>query len=73
MWLVALDGASPSLAREPCVCPGLPQKLLPAEVSGYCFFRFRDKILFQGGLSAKRPIRSYLGGLMFPVRVVSLS
>jgi hypothetical protein len=25
------------------VGPGLPQKLLPAEVSGYCFFRFHDK------------------------------
>jgi hypothetical protein len=26
---------------------GLPQKLLPAIVSDYCFFRFHDKILFQ--------------------------
>jgi hypothetical protein len=25
--------------------PGLPEKLLPAEVSGYCFYRFRDKRL----------------------------
>jgi hypothetical protein len=38
-----------SLARQSYVGPGLPQKLLPAEVPGYCFFRFRDKSLFQGG------------------------
>jgi hypothetical protein len=43
------------LVRQPYVGPGLPQKLLPAEVSGYCFFRLRDKSFFQGGLSAPRP------------------
>jgi hypothetical protein len=39
-----------SLVWQPCVGPGLPQKLLPAEVSSYCFFRFHNKSLFQGGL-----------------------
>jgi hypothetical protein len=43
------SSSSSSLARQPYVGPGLPQTLLPAEVSGYCFFRFRDKSLFQGG------------------------
>jgi hypothetical protein len=37
------------------VGPDLPQKLLPAEVSGYCFFRFRDKGLFQGGVVNPTP------------------
>jgi hypothetical protein len=64
---------SSSLARQPYVGPGLPQKLLPAEVSSYYFFRFRDKSLFQGGLSAPRPTPGYPGGPMFYVRVVSLS
>jgi hypothetical protein len=39
---------SSSLARQPYVGLGLPQKLLPAKVSGYCYFRFRDKSLFRG-------------------------
>jgi hypothetical protein len=39
----AYPSSSSSLAWQPYVGPGLPQKLLPAEVSGYCFFRFRDK------------------------------
>jgi hypothetical protein len=64
---------SSSLARQPYVGPGLPQKLLPAEVSGYCFFRFRDKSLFQGGGVSPRPTPGYPGGPMFSVRVVSLS
>jgi hypothetical protein len=38
-----LFSSSSSLARQPYVDPGLPQKLLPAKVSGYCFFRFCDK------------------------------
>jgi hypothetical protein len=64
--------SSSSLTRKPYVGPGLPQKLLPAEVSGYCFFRFRDKSLFQGGVSpAPNPLLSWR--FDFPVRVVSLS
>jgi hypothetical protein len=47
--------SSSSLARQPYVGPGLPQKLLPAEVSGDCFFRFRDKSLFQGGVVSPTP------------------
>jgi hypothetical protein len=49
---LSLSSSSPppsSLARQPYVGPGLPQKLLPAEVPGYCFFKFRDKSIFQGG------------------------
>jgi hypothetical protein len=45
-----------SLARQPYVGPGLPQKLLPAKVSCYCFFGFRDKSLFQGGVVSPTPI-----------------
>jgi hypothetical protein len=37
------------------VRPSLHQKLLPAKVSGYCFFRFRDKSLFQGGVISPTP------------------
>jgi hypothetical protein len=40
--------SSSSLARQPYVGPGLPQKRFPAKVSGYCFFRLRDKCIFQG-------------------------
>jgi hypothetical protein len=47
--------SSSSLARQPYVGPGLPQMLLPAVVSGYCFFRFRDKSLFQGGVVCPTP------------------
>jgi hypothetical protein len=49
---------SSSLARQPYVGPGLPQKLLPAEVIGYSFFRFRDKSLFQGGVVSPTPWRA---------------
>jgi hypothetical protein len=35
--------------------PGLPQKLLPAEVSSYCFVRFHDKSLFQGAVVSTTP------------------
>jgi hypothetical protein len=47
--------SSSSSARQPYVGPGLPQKLLPAEVSGCCFFRFRDKSLLQGGVVSTTP------------------
>jgi hypothetical protein len=47
--------SSSSLARQAFVGPGLPQKLLPAEVSGYCFYRFRDKSLFQGAVVSPMP------------------
>jgi hypothetical protein len=47
--------SSSSLARQPYAGLGFPQKLLPAKVSGYCFFRFRDKSIFQGGLSTPTP------------------
>jgi hypothetical protein len=52
---------------------GLPQKLLPAKVSGYCFVTFRDKNLFQGGVISPRPTPGYPGMPMFSVRLVSLS
>jgi hypothetical protein len=47
--------SSSSLARQPYVDPGLPQKLLPAEVSGYCLFRFRGNSFFQGGAVSTAP------------------
>jgi hypothetical protein len=59
--------SSSSAARQPYVGPGLPQKLLPAEVSIYCFFRFRDKSLFQGGVVSPTP------NTRLSWRVVSLS
>jgi hypothetical protein len=49
------QSSSSSLARQPYVGPGLPQMLLPAKVSSYCFFRFRDKSLFQGGVVSPTP------------------
>jgi hypothetical protein len=42
---------SSSLAQQPYVGSGLPQKLLLAKV----FFRFRDKSLFQGGVVSPTP------------------
>jgi hypothetical protein len=48
--------SSSSLARQPYVGPGLPQKLLTDKVSDYCFFRFRDKSLFQGEVVSPTPI-----------------
>jgi hypothetical protein len=50
-----ISSSSSSMARQPYVGPGLPQKLLPAKVSIYCFFRFRDKSLFQGGVVCPTP------------------
>jgi hypothetical protein len=49
---------SSSLAPQSYVGPGLPQKLLPAEVFDYCFFRFRDKSLYQGGVVSPTPWRA---------------
>jgi hypothetical protein len=46
---------SSSLALQPYVGLDLSKKLLPAKVSGYCFFRFRDKSLFQGGVVSPTP------------------
>jgi hypothetical protein len=54
-YLYSSSSSSLSLARQPCVGPDLPQKLLSAKVSGYCFFRFRDKSLLQGGLVSPTP------------------
>jgi hypothetical protein len=51
--------SSSSLARQPYVRPGLPQKRLPAKVSGYSFFRFRDKSLYQGGNVTPRSTPGY--------------
>jgi hypothetical protein len=62
-----------SSARQPYVGPGLPQKLLPPEVSGYCFFTFRDESFFRVGWSALRLTPGYPEGPMFSVRVISLS
>jgi hypothetical protein len=53
--VAVLISSSSSLARQPYVSSGLPQKLLLAKVSGYCFFRFRDKSLFQGGVVSPTP------------------
>jgi hypothetical protein len=64
---------SSSLARQPYVGPGLPQKLLPAKVFSYYFFRFCDKCLFQGGVVSPTNKPGYPGGPMFSVRIVSLS
>jgi hypothetical protein len=44
------SSSSTSLARQPYMGPDLPQKLLPAKVSSYSFFRFRHKSIFQGGV-----------------------
>jgi hypothetical protein len=49
------DDISSSSSWQPYLGRGLPQKLLSAEVSGYCFFRFRDKSLFQGGVVSSTP------------------
>jgi hypothetical protein len=43
------------IGSQPYVGPDLPQKLLPTEVSGYCFFRFRYKCLFRGGVVSPTP------------------
>jgi hypothetical protein len=68
-WLTSSSSSSSSSARQPYVGPGLPQKLLPAEVSGYCFVRFRGKSLFQGGVVSPTPNPGYPGGPMFSVSV----
>jgi hypothetical protein len=52
LWSIS---SSSSLARQPYVGPGLPQKFLPAEVSGYCFFRFCNKSLLQGAVVSPTP------------------
>jgi hypothetical protein len=63
---------SSSLARQLYVSPGLPEKLLLAKVSGYCFFRFRDKPFPEWGCQphAQPPAilegRCFLSGL-FPL------
>jgi hypothetical protein len=51
------------------VGPGLPQKLLPAEVPAIASSDFFSTV----GLSAPCPTPGYPGGRMFSVRVVSLS
>jgi hypothetical protein len=43
VFYMGISSSSSSLARQPYVGPGLPQKLLPAEVSSYFFFRFLDE------------------------------
>jgi hypothetical protein len=44
------------------------------KLPGYCFFRFREKSVFQGGVvSPTTPPPSYTGGPKFSVRVISLS
>jgi hypothetical protein len=45
--------------------PGLPQKLLPAKVSSYCFFRFRDKSLLQGGVVSPTLILSSTTNIVY--------
>jgi hypothetical protein len=49
------SSSSSSSARQPYVGPGLPQKLLAANVSVYCFFIFRDKSRFLGGVVSPTP------------------
>jgi hypothetical protein len=46
---------SSSLARQPYLRLGHPQKLLLAEVSGCCFFKFRSKSLYQGEVVSPTP------------------
>jgi hypothetical protein len=64
---------SSSLARQPYVSPGLPQKLLPAEVSAIASSDFVTRVFPRVGLTAPRSTPGYPGGPMFSVRVVSLS
>jgi hypothetical protein len=51
---VAGSSSSSSSSRQSYVGPGLLQKFLPAKVSGYCFFRFRDKS-FPGAVVSPTP------------------
>jgi hypothetical protein len=55
------------------VGPGLPQKLVPAELSAIASSDFGTRVFSRVGLSAPRPTPGYPGGPMFSVRVVSLS
>jgi hypothetical protein len=74
VWLcevARISSSSSSLAWQLYVGPGLPQKLLPVKVSGYCFFRFHNKSVVQGEFVSPTP--GYSGGRIFSVRVVSFS
>jgi hypothetical protein len=71
--IIIVISLSSSSARQPYVGPGLRQKLLSAKVSGYCFFRFRDKSLFKGGVDSPTPNPRSPRGPIFSVRVVTLS
>jgi hypothetical protein len=69
LFKVFLPPSSSSLARQPYMDPWLPQKLLPTKVSGYCFFRFRDKSLSQGGVVSPTPTPRLSWKVNFSVRV----
>jgi hypothetical protein len=53
--VVRVLGNGSSLTRQPYVGSGLPQKLLPAKVSGYCFSDFVTRVFSRVGLSAPTP------------------
>jgi hypothetical protein len=61
-WLlVHSSSSSSSLARQPYVGPGLPQKLLPAKYLANAFSDFVTRVS-SVGLSAPRPTLGYPGG-----------
>jgi hypothetical protein len=60
-WLL-VHSSSSSLARQPYVGPGLPQKLLPAEYLANDFSDFVTRVVSSVGLSAPRPTPGYPGG-----------
>jgi hypothetical protein len=67
IYILFLSSSSSSWARQPYMGLGHPHKLLPAKVSGYSFFIFRDKSLIQVGVVSPTP--GYPGGPIFSVRV----
>jgi hypothetical protein len=67
------SSSSSSLARQPYVGLGLPQKLLPAKYPAIASADFVTRIISRVGLSAPRPTPGYPVGPMFSVRVISLS
>jgi hypothetical protein len=71
--ILMIVSLSSSLALQPYVCPGLPQKLLPAKVSSIASSDFVTRVFSRLGLSAPRRTPSCPGGPMFSVRFVSHS
>jgi hypothetical protein len=65
------SSSSSSLARQPYVGPGLPQKVLPVKYPAIASSDFVTRVFSRVGLSAPRPTSGYPGGPMFSVRVIS--